>query len=233
MSQAQIVKSPPVGVVEKPPVKEESTPVGILPSAESPKPLVIMSELDSYISEQIKSQPQTLDGAVQRFEQISATGATRHRLVLPEFFERMSHDCSWGQDCPNHVNGTHGPWAFRWLFKEKRAIDHARNVVGWMLVNRAYFPQAPRLLFTANGGVEVGDGILAFIPAKKALELREAPGKKSRDRIESQMTPTGPDYTMMTSNPKDERVYQPDLGPESQETSETSVHGVLVEGRDF
>ena len=230
---SELEKPPVVGVVEKPPVvKQESAPVVIPQPSEAAKPLVIMSELDSYISEQIKSQPATLDEAVHRFEQISAVTG-RHRLVLPEFFERASYDCTWGQECPEHVNGTHGQWVFRWLFKEKRAIDHARNVVGWMLVNRAYFPSAPRLLFTANGGVEVGDGILAFIPAKKALELREAPGKKSRDRIESQMTPTGPDYTMMTGNPKDERVYQPDLGPEAQETSDTSVPGVLVEGRDF
>ena len=229
MSEIKDLKAPFVKVEEKSSVQEETVPQQ---PSEAVKPLVIMSELDSYISEQIKSQPSTLDGAVQRFEQISAAPG-RHRLVLPEFFERLSHDCSWGQDCPQHVNGTQGPWVFRWLFKEKRAIDHARNVVGWMLVNRAYFPQAPRLLFTANGGVEIGDGILAFIPAKKALELREAPGKRSRDRIESQMTPVGPDYTMMTNNPKDDRVYQPDLGPESQETSEATVPGVFVEGRDF
>ena len=232
MSELAVANPPVVGVVEKPPVKQESAPVVLPQPSEAAKPLVIMSELDSYISEQIKSQPATLEEAVHRFEQISAVTG-RHRLVLPEFFETESYDCTWGQHCPHHVNGTHGLWVFRWLFKEKRAIDHARNVVGWMRVNRAYFSQAPRLRFTANGGVEVGDGILAFIPAKKALELRETPGKKSRERIDSQMTPTGPDYTMMTGNPKDERVYQPDLGPEAQETSDTSVPGVLVEGRDF
>ena len=222
-------------VLEKAQETSEKVPAPVVQQGtlESSKPVVIMSELDSYIHDRIVSQPQTLDEAVQRFEQSAVTGATRHRLVLPEFFEQLSYDCSWGHGCLHHVNGAKGPWVFRWLLKEKRAIDNARDVVGWMLVNRAYFPHASRMLFTANGGVEVGDGILAFIPAKKALELREAPGKKSRDRIDSQMTPTGPDYTMMTGNPKDERVYQPDLGPESQETSETPVSGVLVEDRDF
>ena len=229
-------KAPMRSVSGSPPIKEEkreASPVeqGGLP--EPSRPVVIMSELDSYIHDRIVSQPQTLDEALDRFEVISAEGTTRHRLVLPEFFERQSYDCSWGDSCAHHTDGIHGPWVFRWLFKEKRAIDHATSVIGWMLVNHAYFPHAPRLLFTANGGVEVGDGILAFIPAKKALEMRAAPGKKSRERINSQMTPVGPDYTMMTGNPKDERVYQPDLGPESQETSETPVPGVLVEGRDF
>lgn len=228
---AEEQKPAPFAGVVVPPKKEEPKPVET-PQLESSKPVVIMSELDSYISEQIKSQPPTLDEAVKRFEQITAVSG-RHRLVLPEFFERMSWDCTWGQECPAHTNGQRGPWVFRWVFKEKRGIDNARNVIGWMLVNRAYFPQAPRLLFTANGGVEIGDAILMFMPVKKALEIREAPGKKSRERIDSQMTPTGQDYTLMTGNPKDERVYQPDLGPEAQEASETSVPGVLVEGRDF
>lgn len=211
-----------------PDVKVEVAPEPQIPVSQGPppplsevsKPIVILSELDSYISERMKGQPPTIEEAVARVQLMD--DRPRHRLKLPMFFEKFSADRT---DLP-------GPYIFRWTFKDKRAIDRDLSR-GWIFVNQAYFPQAPRYLFTANGGIEVGDAILAFMPAKKAQVIREAPGKLSRERLHSQMTTVSPDYVLMTGNQKSEHVYKPELGPESTETSEERVPGVLTEGRDF
>lgn len=193
------------------------------PNVEETKPIVILSELDSYISERMKEQPKTLQEVEERVELVEKAQATHHRLSLPPYFQEKSYD---HQAQP-------GPYIFRWQFKEKRALDRAINVLGWTLVNRTFFPDAPRYLFSANGGVEIGDAILTFMPAKKALAIREKPGKLSREKLESQTTEVGQDYVLMTGNPKDEKVYQPDLPSESVEDSEVSTPGVQVQGRDF
>ena len=198
-------------------------PVIPLPPTEvldSTRPITILSELDSYIAERMKGQPRTLEAAVARVESLS--DRPRHRLQLPMFFEPLSFD--------NHQ--APGPYIFRWTFKDKRAVDRDLNR-GWIIVNRSYFPQAPRYLFTANGGIEVGDALLTFMPAKKAQAIREAPGKLSQERLKGQMTHTSPDYVLMTGNQQSEHVYKPELGPEAPETSEEKVPGVLTEGRDF
>ena len=106
-------------------------------------------------------------------------------------------------------------------------------MVGWTLVNRTYFPDAPKWLFTASGGVEVGDSILAFMPAKRAVAIRLEPGVRSRNKVQSRMTQVEQDYVLMTGNPKDARVYQPNMEAEERETAPASVGGELVEGRDF
>ena len=189
--------------------------------AEETKPIVILSELDSYITERMKEQPRTLEEVESRVEAVSRATETHHRLSLPPYFQTKSYDA---QEKP-------GPYIFRWQFKEKRAIDRALNVLGWTLVNRVFFPEAPRYLFSANGGVEVGDAILAFMPAKKALEIREKPARLSQERLESRMTQVDENYVLMTGNPKDDKVYQPSLPSEAVE--ETEMTEVKVEGKDF
>ena len=186
--------------------------------------ITILSELDSYIAERMKGQPATVEDVKERVKVHERQTLSRHRLSLPEFFQALSYD-----DAPEHK----GEFVFKWIFKDKRSIDRHLGVLGWTLVNRSYFQQAPRYLFTANGGVEVGDAILGFIPAKQAIQMRLAPGKRSRERLSSQMTQTEADYVLMTGNPKDEKVYQPKIGPETEESSEEKVPGVLIEGRDF
>lgn len=186
--------------------------------------ITILSELDSYIAERMKGQPQSVEDVVSRIKVHERQSLSRHRLSLPDFFQAHSYD-----DVPEHK----GDFVFKWIFKDKRSIDRHLNVLGWTLVNRTYFPQAPRYLFTANGGVEVGDAILGFIPAKQAIEMRLAPAKRSQERLSSQMTKVESDYVLMTGNPKDDKVYQPKLGTEQDEVAEEKVPGVLTEGRDF
>ena len=199
------------------PVKVSPPPSGIEASA---KPIVILSELDSYIAERMKGQPPTLEEATARVQLMS--DRPRHRLKLPLYFEKFSAD---NQKAP-------GAYVFRWVFKQKRAIDVAMSI-GWIIVNRTHFQDAPAYLFTANGGVEVGDALLALMPLKKAQVIRDAPGQRSRERLKGQMTQTKPDYVMMTGNVKSDHVYEPELGPEQIETSAEKVPGVLTEGRDF
>ena len=150
--------------------------------------------------------------------------------ALPEPFEKESYDCSWGPSCSFHTDSRHGKWVFRWLNKSKRAIDDAVDRVGWTLVNRGYFPQAPRIYFTAAGGIELGDAILAFIPAQQALGMRAAPALRSQERIRGRMTamPTASDeepYVLMSPNPKDRRIYQPKITapPENEVPAESEV----------
>ena len=217
--------APPAQAVLEPKESEAPAVKAAEPIIEETRPVVILSELDSYITERMKEQPKTLEEVASRVEMVERAQATHHRLSLPPYFQEQSADF---QPKP-------GPYIFRWQFKEKRALDRALNVLGWTMVNRAYFPSAPRYLFSANGGVEVGDALLTFMPAKQAQAIRERPAKLSQERLESRMTPVAgeADYVLMTNNPKDERFYKPTLPPESVEESETVTPGVHVEGRDF
>ena len=182
--------------------------------------VTILSELDSYISERMKEQPTSLTEVANRVEVTNRSGS--HRMSLPTYFTQYSADDQKAA----------GPYAFRWVLKVKRSIDD-HLAKGWLFVNRAYFPDAPRYLFTANGGVELGDTMLAFLPIKQAKLMRERPAKLSQERLKGQMTTTGPDTVLMTGNQHSPHVYQPELGAESAETSSASVPGVLTEGRDF
>jgi hypothetical protein len=77
-------------------------------------------------------------------------------------------------------------YAFRWIFKNKRAIDDACDVKGWTMANKTYFSDVPNHLFTSNGSIERGDNILGFMPRKKAEALRQAPQDLSRKMLNSQ-----------------------------------------------
>lgn len=204
-----------------PEVKVQNPPAQPVTPEGLPQRITILSELDSYIAERMKEQPQSLEEAVSRIEVQS--NRPHHRMQLPEYFRQHSADVPGAKE---------GRYAFRWVLKQKRSLDD-HLAKGWLFVNRTYFPQAPRYLFTANGGVEIGDTLLAFIPIKKALQMREAPGKLSQERLKGQMTQTKQDYVLMTGNQRAPHVYQPELGPETSEASEEKVPGVLTEGRDF
>lgn len=183
--------------------------------------VTILSELDSYILERQKEQGTSLEEAVSRVE--IQEMRPRHRMEMPDSLQKYFWDAQ---------KNPAGRFIPRWVLKDKRAIDSALNR-GWLFFNRSYFPDSPRYLFTANGGIEVGDTILAFMPVKQALAIREAPAKLSQERLRGQMTSVGPDTVLMSGNKQSEHIYQPELGPESVESTEEKVPGVLTEGRDF
>ena len=196
---------------------------------------VIMSPEDAYIAERVASQPATLEEAKKV---VVYTDSQRNRLSLPPYFEAFSHDCTVGQECGTHPwketspgrwsYGARGEFIFRWVKKVKRAIDHAMNVQGWLFVNRRYFPDAPGHLFSANGGVELGDVLLFFLPARQALALRAVPGQKSNDALKARLTKQSDGSVAMTGNTSDERFYVPEGGGE-----EDNASAGLQEGRDF
>lgn len=135
------------------------------------RPVVILTELDSIISERMKHQlsnaPTIEDIEVRDLDKRTES---QHRLRLPKEVEDAM------------ISKKLTP---RWLYKEKRAIDNALNVIGWILVNHVYFPELPDYLFSANGCIEAGDAILAFMPKKRADEIRELPAKKSRELVKN------------------------------------------------
>ena len=215
--------------------KKAEKPVAPPPVPET-KPLTIVTELDSYISEKMKTQPLAKDIKV-----IDQTDEYRHRLSLPPHFEAFSRDCSIGRSCKNHhwkpfevqiaenqkitrwAYEVNGKYVFRWILKDKRSIDRATTVRGWVLVNRQNFPDAPRELFSVNGGVEVGDNILAFLPAEIAKKYREDPGIKSRERIDAELN-------KHRENPN---YYEAKLDSEEVSGADDAPLGSIQEGRDF
>ena len=138
-------------------VKSDITPVE---KKEEQAPTVLVTHTDAYIHERIKSQPKSIeDLSVEVGEQ----NPNRHRLSLPDELKPYEKKFS-----------------FRWIFKNKRAIDEACDVRGWVLANRMYFPDLPKFLFAMSGCIERGDNILSFMPKERAEKLRKEPGEKSR-----------------------------------------------------
>ena len=204
------------------------------------RPITIMTEGDAYISERMKSQPIALDetSVVTRDEKLGI-----HRLSLPDFFEPFSYDCTKGVSCSHHGwvkekvtygldmemdrwNQTkRGKYVFRWISKKKRALDESINVRGWYLVNRSFgdFNKAPRILFSANGGVENGDSILGFMSIQKALSMRQKPVQDSLDRVRSEEKKHEGHPNFYKAKLDSERVDGDDFAPSD----------ALQEGRDF
>ena len=208
------------------------------PAREEQKPLTIMTENDAYISERIKSQP----SAISDIEVTTAEEKLGiHRLSLPDFFEPYSYDCTLGISCPHHgwqkskvsygldmemdrwTQSKHGKYVFRWLNKNKRALDQSINIRGWYLVNRSYFPEAERILFSVNGGVENGDSILGFMTVQKAVSIREKPAKDSLNRVKSE-------EDKHESHPN---FYKAKLDSERTEGDDFAPADARQEGRDF
>ena len=159
-SQASDLSEPETEEVKsaKPSVSDE------LESAEPTR--ILLSDTDAYVHDRLKGQPKNLKDVDIRVEEKRDQNV--HRLSLPK-------------EIKVHEN----KYRFRWIMKHKQAIDYACDVRGWVLVNRTYFNDLPRHLFTVSGSIERGDAILAFMPRKQAEEILKEPGDKSRDRIQS------------------------------------------------
>lgn len=128
--------------------------------------IIVKTEIDAYIDDQIKSGPQSAqDVVIKDFTPENA----RHRMALPKEIERK-----YGRK-----------YAFRWVAKDKRMIDRAVYVRKWLIVNRTLFSDMPRHFFTANGTIENGDTILCFMPIESAEKLRKAPGDLSSERVKN------------------------------------------------
>lgn len=151
-------------------------------------PTVILTPIDAYVHERARSQPKTLEDVEVKFEQTRRTN--EHQLTLPKELEPYEKR-----------------FAFRWLFKHKKAIDHAVDQRGWTLCNATLFPDLPRHLFASTGCMERGDNVLAFMPLKKAEELRKTPGELSRQIINSTLDKhkNNPDF-YVPSDREDKRV---------------------------
>ena len=149
-----------------PPLQPEHEPVPVVKteSIQDREPIIILSDNDAYIRQRMAAQLResgTLDDVVVKTPSVIES---KHRLALPR--ELVPYTSKFG---------------FRWINKNKRAVDHAIDVVGWTLVNRIYFRDAPDHLFNANGAVERGDSILAFMPMAQVEIIRGAPAKLSKE----------------------------------------------------
>jgi hypothetical protein len=202
------------------------------------RPLTIMTEGDAYISERMKTQPKNLT-EIEVIPKEDKTGL--HRLSLPDFFEQYSFDCTAGIACIHHgwakrevmfglemkmdrwEQTRRGKYVFRWLSKNKRSLDQSLNVKDWYLVNRSFFPEAPKILFSINGGIENGDAILGFMPVTKAIEIRSKPARDSQDRVHSEENKHETDPNFYKAKIDSERVTGDDF----------QASDAVQENRDF
>lgn len=199
VAEEQVETQAPAPVTPAPPVVEQAKP-----TESSQAPLVLVSENDAYIHELMKSQPKTMDEV--EIKSVRDLGEHKGILALPQELEKY---------CDKY--------AFRWVNKKKRAIDHAITVTGWTFVNRLLFDDLPKYLFTANGSVERGDAILMFIPLEIAKKIRLKPAQISRERVRNLPVQD-------LRNWKDrgnENHYKPDLGA-AEDDSEKSAGMVVV-----
>ena len=90
-------------------------------------------------------------------------------------------------------------------------------------MNKLKFPDVSSSCFSVNGGVEVGDSILAFMPHESATLLREKPGIETRERLDHEL------HKHETSD----KFYKPKLDPERTEGDDYASAGSMQEGRDF
>lgn len=160
---------------------------------------VLMTELDSYIKERSDTQP-TVEEVRTRLPQLD-----RNRLSLPKELEHYSYD---------HVrpDGSRGQFVFRWVWKEKRAVDGALNVRGWIFVNRTGFKDLPRFLFSTTGCIEEGDSILMYMPWKQAIAIRTEPARVSKERLNSTIRKGKRQNTVvMNTDENSEVFYEPKL----------------------
>jgi hypothetical protein len=121
------------------------------------EPKILVTHTDAYIHDRIKAQPKSLKEIDVKVEE--KINPNQHRLSLPHEFEELKRK-----------------YAFRWIFKSKRAIDEACDQRGWILFSRIYFPDFPGHFFSVNGTFERGDNILAFMKRERAEELRKKYG---------------------------------------------------------
>ena len=158
----------------KPAQEELATPSIVKSAAQTSSPstpsptTIVLSQDDAYIHEVSKSQPRTLDEIEAKV--MDREDPSQHRLSLPPEFKEYEER-----------------FTFRWIFKRRQAISEATQVKGWVLVNKTYFPDLPNHLFTANGAVERGDNILAFMSRKLAEGLRKKANDLSTMMVKSRL----------------------------------------------
>lgn len=145
---------------------EKTTKPQVKEQTEQTAPQVLVSHTDAYVWDRMKGQPKSLDEVDVMV--VTERDPNIHRLSLPA-----------------EIKEYEGKYTFRWIFKSKRAIDDACDVKGWLLANRLYFPDLPSHLFTANGSIERGDNILAFIPKAKADALRNNNSERAKAQLDS------------------------------------------------
>lgn len=154
--------------------------------------IVIKTEIDAYIGEIVKGQPQSADEIKVvnvRYDE------NKHRLSLPDAIEKK-----YGKK-----------YSFRWVNKKKDWIDRAIHIRHWLIVNRVLFSDLPKHLFTANGTIENGDAILCFMPMEQAESLRREPQRISSERVK--------DLPMekWKNAGEDSPFYKPTLGQEEKD----------------
>lgn len=195
---------------EKPETPEVPVAEKKKPEPETNRAITILSELDSIIVERNKTQLSNAP-TIEDIEVRDVDNRTegQHRLRLPKEVEQAM------------IKRKLSP---RWIYKEKRAIDNALNVIGWTLANRVYFPELPDYLFSANGCIEAGDAILAFMPAERAQKIRELPAKKSRELVKNI-----PAQDLKKWEQRAEHHYKPDSGVSEDGTEVNSKpRGIVV-----
>lgn len=131
-----------------------------------PQTFVIKTEMDAYINEVMQTQPKSLDD----IKIVESTDAPTNRIALAKDI----------QEALSKKGLTP-----RWINKDKKMIDRAIHIRGWLIVNKIYFPDIKKYHFTANGTIENGDSILGFMPSERADKLRRRPGEISQERIKN------------------------------------------------
>jgi len=172
-----------------PAVKEEKVveSTGVTPPPSVTKS-VLVTEVDGYLTERMKTQPKTLEEVLKITEVARIPG--RHRLSLPKPLERYAKD-----------------FAFHWILRHKQAIDEAIDK-GWVFVNRQLFPSLPQWLFSVSGSIEKGDLILSCMSKARA----EARTKKAQQRSSEMVN------TQVHKYKEDpEKFYKPTLSKEEEE----------------
>lgn len=167
-------------------------------------PVYLGSEMDAYIHERVKSQPRTLEEVEVK---LSDDEKRPNILALPKELEKHGKD-----------------YSFRWINKKKRSIDHALDVIGWTLVTRNYFNDIPKHLFTANGVIERGDAILAFITRKQAERIRLRPAEISRERVNN--TPV---QDLKKWKDRGDKYYKPNLAEAEDDNAPVRGQQVILE----
>lgn len=181
---------------------EKETKIEARADVATPQTMILKSELDAYVSERLREQPETIDDIQVKF---NAERAEKHNiLALPKELEKYGKN-----------------YAFRWINKKKRSIDNALDVIGWTFVTLNYFKDLPKHLFTSNGVIERGDAIMAFMPIKQAESIRLRPAQLSRERVRS-----APVQNLRKWEDRGEKYYKPDLG--AAENDNEKPRGIAI-----
>lgn len=186
-AEVQVVQEP---IKESKEIKEPAKVEAIKPNpVESAEPVVLVSEMDAYIHERMKGQPRTMEEIDTKV--MKNYDEPQNILAIPKELSKLEDK-----------------YSFCWISKKKRSIDEYIDVLEFSFVNRALFPNLPKHLFTANGSIERGDLILAFLPIKQAEALRNRPGEISREKVKSTLVQDLDRW----KDTGDEKFYKPDSG---------------------